>query len=221
MIKIRRKNSHQNKQNKSQIKRPRVNGTPDNNVNLKPLTCYLLLMAYFYLDIETFSEGATPNPIKDKIITIQYQEMNANGTPAGSLNILKEWEKGEEGILKEFIPLLKPWSFIPVGNNLNYERKFLKTKCLQHAIPFDIYDFTYNSPAIDIQSLFVILNKGQFKGCGMHNFTSKKTNGSVIAPWYRNKEYDKIEQYIKEETEAFLEFYQKCHEELPKVFPKR
>lgn len=176
-------------------------------------------MAYYYLDIETFSESL-PNPITDKIISIQFQEITPTGKPAGELTILKEWEKSEEQILREFTPLLKPWSFIPVGNNLNFERKFLKTRCLQHGVPFDVYDFTFSTPSIDIQPLFVILNKGNFKGCGMHHFTSKKTNGAVIAPWYRKKEFDKIENYIKEETNAFLEFYQKCCCELPKLIEK-
>ncbi len=175
-------------------------------------------MSYFYLDIETYSTGQFPDPSKDKIITIQYQEMTGMGTPLGKLNILKEWEKSEEAILKEFVPLLKPWSFIPVGNNLNFERKFLKAKCLQYGVPFDIYDFTYNFPAIDIQPIFVMLNKGQFKGCGMHNFTSKKTSGIVIKDFYEAKQFEKIQTYIEEETTAFIDFYKKCCVEFPKMF---
>ena len=174
-------------------------------------------MAYYYLDIETYGEGQ-PNPANDKIITIQFQEISPTGETLDKLHILKEWESSEEAILTQFIPKLQPWSFIPVGNNLNFERKFLKTRCLQAGIPFDVYDFTYNSPSIDIQPIFIMLNGGQFKGCGMHNFTSKKTSGAVIAPWYRNKEYDKIENYIVEETSAFIEFYQKCCKEFPKLF---
>ncbi len=177
-------------------------------------------MAYFYLDIETFGNGI-PNPATDKIISIQFQEISPQGTPLTALSILKEWETSEEEILRQFVPRLKPWEFIPVGNNLNYERKFLKAKCLQHNIPFDVYEFTYNAPSIDIQPLFVMLNNGKFKGCGMHNFTSKKTSGEVILHWYKNKEFEKIENYIVEEAAAFLEFYQTCFKQLPNLLLKQ
>lgn len=179
---------------------------------------------YYYFDIETYGTGIKPNPLTDKVITIQFQEIDGfTGKPISGLTILKEWEIGEEEILRQFVSIFKPWNFIPIGNNLNFERIFLKTKCQQYGIAdLDRYgDLAYNFPSIDIQSIFVILNKGQFKGCGMHNFTKKMMNGSCIAGWYERKEYEKIEEYIKNETEAFLEFYQKCYTELPKTFAKK
>ena len=182
------------------------------------------MATYYYFDIETYSAEAKPNPQADKVITIQFQQIDERtGKPKSELVILKEWESSEEAILKDFISIFHPWRFIPVGNNLNFERIFLKAKCQQYKIgDLDKYgDLAYNFPSIDIQALFVILNDGQFKGCGMHNFTKKKMDGSHIAGWYANKEYGKIEVYIKNETEAFLEFYQKCYSELPRVFVKK
>jgi hypothetical protein len=54
----------------------------------------------------------------------------------------------------------------------------------------------------------------------MHNFTNKKMDGSQISKWYADRDFNRIEEYIKDEAAAFLEFYQKCHAELPKVFLK-
>ncbi len=50
----------------------------------------------------------------------------------------------------------------------------------------------------------------------------KPHNGEAIKKWYENKEYDKIDNYIVEETRSFLEFLQKIIEllreyELPEV----
>lgn len=176
---------------------------------------------YYYFDIETYGTEAKPNPQKDKIITIQFQEIDSQtGTPKSDLIIFKEWEHTEEAILRKFALMFKPWEFIPVGNNLNFERAFLKIKSEQYKIEaFTKHgDLAENFPSIDVRPIFVILNKGQFKGSGMHNFTKKKTDGSHISTWYANREYEKIENYITEEAEAFLEFYQKCSIELPKLF---
>ena len=54
----------------------------------------------YYLDIET----AGKDPMQDKIITIQYQELDRyTANPVDSLKILKEWESDEKTILKKFI----------------------------------------------------------------------------------------------------------------------
>ena len=68
-------------------------------------------MGTFYLDIET--TGLDPK--KDKIITIQFQELERNtGKAIGELVILKEWESSEKEILEQFISkskILDPYSF--------------------------------------------------------------------------------------------------------------
>ena len=57
-------------------------------------------MTSYYLDIETTGF----DPKFDKIITIQYQQLDiASGKPIGNLIILKEWESSEKEILKKFI----------------------------------------------------------------------------------------------------------------------
>jgi len=177
-------------------------------------------MAKYYFDIETYSPGEIPNPKTDKIITIQFQELDTfKGHAAGPLHILKEWESSEKEIVKEFAEIFKPWDFIPVGNNLAFERSFLREKFRQHlGKKVEDGELDYNFPSIDIQPLFVLLNDGAFKGCGMHNFTAKKVDGSFVRTWYENKEYEKIMSYIKEEADAFIEFYQRACSIIPKSF---
>lgn len=58
-------------------------------------------MEGYYFDIETYSQGEFPDPKTDKIITIQFQKINLKtGKILGDLQILKEWEDGEEEMLK-------------------------------------------------------------------------------------------------------------------------
>ena len=60
----------------------------------------MICMVSYYLDIET--NGL--DPYQDRIITIQYAELErGTGKQIGELNILKEWELGEEQMLRQFI----------------------------------------------------------------------------------------------------------------------
>ena len=168
-------------------------------------------MTEYYFDIETYSKGNIPNPDTDKIISIQFQKLDSSiGKPIGGLQILKEWESSEESIIIQFFPLFKQWDFIPVGMNLTFEREFLISKFKKY-INSNITsrEFYYNFPSIDVQPILVLLNGGNFKGAKLNAFTNKKQDGSKIREWYENKEFNKIEEYIKQESKSFIEFYQK------------
>jgi len=176
-------------------------------------------MALYYLDIETTGL----NPKVDKIITIQFQQLDMNtGAPVGELIILKEWESSEKKILKQFIiksKILDPYafSFVAVGYNLTFEHNFLRARAKEYGLP-DIDILT--NPFIDLRTIGVLMNKGQFKGSGLDQMTGKKNSGSGIPELYKSKEYDKIIEYIMNEAEEFLKFNIWLYNEMPKLHEK-
>lgn len=173
-----------------------------------------------YFDIETYSPGEKPDPKTDKIITIQFQKIDLKtGKAIGKIEILKEWVEGEEQILR-FIHkwfFKRPWNFIPVGFNLNFEWKFLSVKFKQYNI--DTKDLSYyfdNFPQIDLKSL-AIIKKGEFIGASLSYISEKEDDGYVIKQYYENKEYDKIIDYITIETESFFKLYKNIKENIDKI----
>jgi len=169
-----------------------------------------------YLDIETTGL----DPLQSKIITIQYMELERNtAKPVGPLKILKEWESDEKTILKKFISDSGvgdkyPFAFIPVGYNLEFEHKFFWQRCMSNALqPIDIL----NKPFLDLKTVGVIMNKGEFKGAGLDKLTNKPQSGKNIPRLYDEKNYGEIESYIKKETESFCEWLVKLYVKLPKL----
>ncbi|HWP31379.1 MAG TPA: hypothetical protein VNK96_06615 [Fimbriimonadales bacterium] len=181
-------------------------------------------MAEYYFDIETYSPGDKPNPVTDKIITIQFQRVDLRtGKPRENLVILKEWESSEKQIVTEFFNKffadgLNVWDFVPVGYNLDFEWEFLISKfnkylgkCLSSK------DLHYKRPYLDLKPIVVLLNNGNFVGAKLTNFTDKAQDGKVIKNYYENKLYDEIEKYIKNETDSFLQFLQKIKSNIHKL----
>ena len=169
-----------------------------------------------YLDIETTGL----DPLQSKIITIQYMELERNtARPVGPLKILKEWESDEKTILKKFISDSGvadkyPFAFIPVGYNLEFEHKFFWQRCMSNTLqPVDIL----NRPFLDLKTVGVIMNKGEFKGAGLDKLTNKPQSGKDIPRLYDEKNYGEIESYIKKETESFCEWLAKLYVRLPKL----
>ena len=168
----------------------------------------------YYLDIETTGL----DKINNKIITIQYMELERNtAKPVGPLKILKEWESDEKTILTRFISDFVPendWAFIPIGFNLQFEHKFLWQRCMSNGLqPVDILD----GPFLDLKTVGVIMNKGEFKGAALHNLTNKPHGGGNIPQLYAEKKYGEIESYIKRETEEFTTFCTRLYKELPQL----
>lgn len=176
-------------------------------------------MPSYYLDIETTGL----NPKEDKIISIQYQELDMNtGKPIGELVILKEWESSEREILKRFILDSKvideyAFSFVPIGFNLGFEHNFLKERTVMHGLPeIDIL----SKPFIDLRAIAILMNKGQFKGSGLNNMTGKKSSGTKIPELYEAKKYEEIIDYIQNETEEFLKWNIWLYREMPSLYEK-
>ena len=168
-------------------------------------------MPHYYLDIET--TGLDPD--EDEIITIQYQKIALdNGTPEEDLTILKSWTAGssEKKIISEIMPFLmssNPFHFVPVGNNLNFEFKFLAAKINKY-FGMDVDSGYFHSrPYIDLKPLMILLNGGRFKGYQL--ILNKPFSGSNVPIWYENKEYEKIVNYISTEAAAFAGFYNNIH----------
>ena len=170
----------------------------------------------YYLDIETTGL----DELNNKIITIQYVELERNtAKPIGPLKILKEWESDEKTILKRFIEDSGvgdkyPFAFIPVGFNLQFEHKFIWQRCMSNGLqPIDVLD----RPFLDLKTVGVIMNKGEFKGAGLDKLTNKPQSGKEIPRLYSEKNYGEIENYIKNETESFCEWLAKLYVKLPKL----
>lgn len=176
-------------------------------------------MPTYYLDIETTGL----NPKKDKIITIQYQELHRNtAEPISELIVLKEWESSERDILEKFIKDSQitdpyPFSFVPIGYNLNFEHNFFKERTAMYGLQaVDIL----NNPFLDLRVCGVIMNNGEFKGSGLDKITGKPHDGRLIPEWYANREYDKITEYVKTEAREFSKFNVWLYKELPECLAK-
>ena len=181
-------------------------------------------MAEYYFDIETYSPGERPNPETDKIIAMQFQRIDLrSGELRGELTILKEWESSEKEIVTQFFNQffrdgLSIWNFIPVGFNLNFEWEFLISKFEKYlGKKLASKDLHYKIPHLDLKPIIVLLNDGNFVGASLDKFTNKPHNGKLVKGWYENKQYDKIEQYIRDEAKSFLEFLQKIKKNIHKL----
>ena len=173
-------------------------------------------MGNYYLDIETTGL----DEVESKITTIQYVELErSTGKQIGEITILKEWELGEEGILKKFIEdstISKNYAFdfIPVGYNLGFEHKFL----LEKSAKYDLFPISILSrPCMDLHSIGIMMNNGEFKGSGLDQLTGKTHSGHPVVHWYDVKKYDEIINYIKNETTEFVKWYMWLHKEMPEL----
>ena len=131
-------------------------------------------MGNYYLDIETTGL----DEVQSKITTIQYVELErSTGKQIGEITILKEWELGEEEMLKKFIAdstITKKYDFdfIPVGYNLGFEHKFL----LEKSAKYDLFPISILSrPCIDLHAVGIMMNKGEFRGSGLDQLTGKNS----------------------------------------------
>lgn len=165
------------------------------------------------------SETTGFNEYEDKIITIQFQKVDNFGRAIDDLIILKEWEFGEEQIIKWFFTLINnrqnKMDIVLLMQNHHFDFRFLITKFKQYGlIDKNISDlsFLYKFvPIIDINSILILNNNFYFKGAGLTNMTEKKGNASDIPIWYENKQYDLIEEYIIQEMQSFNKAFGKIY----------
>ncbi len=178
-------------------------------------------MPEYYFDIETYAPGPKPDPLTDKIITIQYQRLSSeSGQPEGDLRILTEWEAGsEKAMLDAFKPIFiteRDFDFIPIGENLYGYDLIVLVQRLNHHYNLSLgLSFFRNRPFIDLKPTLVMMNKGRFSGYGV--LLGQKGTGAMVKGWYEAKDYPKIVDYIKEEAQSFINAYQILKRELPRI----
>ncbi len=172
-------------------------------------------MPAYYFAMEGYHTGEKPDPAVDKLMTIQYQKIDlTTGEPLGELTILKEWESSEQSIITTFCneffkPGIPVTHFIPVGMSLDYEYEMIITKCKKYNLPaITSHQLYFQRPRFDLRPIVVLLNDGRFAGARLDLFSSKKYDGSHMKKWYENKDFKKIEHFIREETEAVLKLLQ-------------
>lgn len=167
-----------------------------------------------YFDIETVGL----DPEDDKIITVQYQNLiyDEDGKPMHDmvltdhikpgLHILKEWESSEKEILQQtFNDLMIPDRrnyFEPVGNILSFEGRFLKSKLNKYGILSNGEHLKFGQlKQIDLMPVMKLINGGDSRTA---QFFGKVGENKMVPDYYKNKQYDKIERYINEETISFI-----------------
>jgi len=75
-------------------------------------------------------------------------------------------------------------------------------------------------PKLDLKSILVIANKGNFKGSSLDNFSKKSGSGQQTRLYIKNKEWDNLLNYIKQEAEAFLDVYKILVKNIPTILKK-
>jgi hypothetical protein len=179
-------------------------------------------MADYYFDTETYTKTLKPDLKNDKILTIQYQQIDSGtGEKKDELKILRAWESSEKNILQEFHSIFSPedsWKFVPIGTNLSFDFFSLLYRWRENGIEVPPKTLFYEHPSMDIKSILVIFNRGVFKGANLEKFTGKKYKGAIVSEWYEQKDYASIQKYIEDEAEGFINLYQCLVHKLPNIW---
>jgi len=184
---------------------------------------------WYYFDIETTSFDENLGTI----ITIQYQplyydvegrrlkpEEISEKWDKSELTILKEWDSDEKTILKQMYEKFletpeKREDFEPIGNNLSFEGKFLKKRMLHHGIIDEKNPLKFGHlDGFDVRPVAILINSG-FRNYA--KFFGKAGVAKNVPPWHENKEYDKIIEYVQDETKSFIKTFDFLMKELPKL----
>lgn len=150
------------------------------------------------------------SPFDGKVVFIKYQAFD-NGTP----HELKEWEHGEEGILKKLYGVICDLQQGPnfgmriIGQNITkFDIPFLYERMIKHNIAerSQLYRRLIKEPlVVDFMLLHLELNKMTAKGlkhdvlAHAYGLETKSTQGGDEIQHYFDKEYDKIIEYSKRE----------------------
>ena len=187
-------------------------------------------MTSYYFDCETSREGRDRvDPKLDRLVSISFQKIESRtGNPIGELQILKSWETSERTILSEFLKKThwldtppKSWEFIPIGFNLSFDLWVIYYRTKKN-LEFDLnLDFLFHKlPKIDIKSIFVLANEGEFKGASLDKFSDKSIDGAYAYESIKEEKWEDLLQYIKDETDSFLKIYQQLLKKFPTILKR-
>jgi len=183
-------------------------------------------MGYLFFDIETNvginepESGLNPYKEESKVLSIAYNyysEFKLSEKILKKPTILKSWESDEKFILEEF------YNFLKIKNESDQHLKLIGFNHIKFDIPYligrlninnistknEVFDTLYRVPHfIDLAQLSQIVNRNKFKEILNINQLSanrffgiplKKVSGKKVTEYFRNKEYDKIIEYIYSE----------------------
>lgn len=186
-------------------------------------------MSHYYFDIETTGL----NPWEDRIISVQAVLLEPKtGKAISAMRMFSVWrdalagdlpDNKERDILKKALDFVgaynpNPFAFIPVGYNLDFESRFIKTRLAilgMPPLPCDIV--SYERPKLDLRPIGVFVCDGEFKGSSLEAITGKVGSGQRVLEWHKQSRFLDIEDYAIGETEAFLEFLQWLYAIMPKI----
>lgn len=168
-----------------------------------------------YIDCET----TNLSPSDGTITTIQFQKLNFDASATtGPLIILKAWESSEKEILKQFSEIFNSggkWDFAPCyGFNLFFEERFLRERCIANGLP---PIKLFSKPSVDLHPVSIFFNGGKFKGSGLDKISGKEGNGLKCLGYYEAGEYNKVEEYIKQEAAEFIKLVVWLTKNMPRV----
>ncbi len=172
----------------------------------------------YYLDVETDTEGRTrPDPLKDKIVTIQYQEFDdRTGNVKNDLVILKSWESSEKEILQAFLKVTgwansrpDPWKFVVAGLNLSYDLIVISTRAKVLLSKDVSLAFLWSElPKIDLKHVMVLAARGNFRETRLDSFVkNRQWTGKNAVRFIDEKNWTSLESYIRSEARAFFVAY--------------
>jgi hypothetical protein len=180
-------------------------------------------LTLFYFDQETTGD----DPQQDRLVTVQFRQLDDDLRPVGLLQILAEWEWGEKQIIQMILDkgVLQPnWDFVPVGNRLRFDLTFLVERATKWGlIKWDTATLKYywfTKPLLDLQPILILMNRGRFAGSSLHAFSDKEPGGKVPAMYLKGA-YADIITYVTKEQEAALDLLQDAQKVLTTLGEQR
>lgn len=173
-------------------------------------------LTLFYFDQETTGD----DPQQDRIVTVQFRQLDDDLRPVGPLQIVAEWEWGEKQVIQMILQkgVLQPnWDFVPVGNRLRFDLTFLIERATKWGlINWDtgaLKYYWFTKPLLDLQPVLILMNRGRFAGSSLHAFSEKEPGGKVPALYHKGA-YADIVAYVTKEQEAALQLLQEARDVL-------